>query len=44
MPVFMYLLFGRAHYSDVRSGRGTVGFYVISQSPSRCWAGAASCS
>ena len=30
MPVFMYLLFGRAQYSDVQWGRGTVGFYVMS--------------
>ena len=30
MPVFMYLLFGRAQYSDFQSGRGTVGFYVMS--------------
>lgn len=30
MPVFMYLLFGRAQYSDVQSGRGTVGFHVMS--------------
>ncbi len=30
MPVFMYLLFGRAQYSDVQSGRGTLGFHFMS--------------
>ena len=30
MPVFMYLLFGKTQYSDVHSGRGTVGFHFMS--------------